>query len=384
MRFTTGALGWLTTIICVVPLYAFVVVLCRISHPLSFLLAAFSAAGGTAFLLAAIKRKVYIGADYVQITTLTKSIYLKLEDILGYTTEFESRSLAYFLVPRDNPQTRVHISDQLGNSVELTTWIRSHLTDQTSKLAKAAKEVILKDSRYGSSREKRQRFLRRAGNAALIFNITTPIIALLTVFFQAHLGAGILVIPLFPIVGTALVLLSKGLVEFRFTPQPPHKSLAMGYTFAPILFLPVPFIHYPNFTNNGLAPVFIPTALLLATIILIISGRSFWGKPNSNPSLVVVIFSSFVLAYSSIRCLNCYLDRAILKDVALTVNGKVPTSNERGSISYTVYFLTPNAIDLREMDVQSNRFPYLKEGDTMHVILHPGAFGIPWYELAKQ
>ena len=333
-------------------------------------------------LLSAIKREVYIGPDYVRITTLTKSIYLKFEDILGYTTRLESRSLTYYIIPTDNPQTWIRISGQVGDPGELTTWIKNHLTDQTWKLART--EEVLKDSRYGSSRKKRQRFLRRADRTALIFNVAIPVLALLTVFFQAHLGAGLLVIPLFPIAGIALVLLFKGLVEFHFTPLPPHRSLGLGLVSAPLFFLLTACIHYPHFSNKGLAPVFIPMALLLTAVMLTVSGRSFWVKPNSYPSLLVVIYASCLMAYGSIRYLNCYLDRARPKDVSLTINGKAARPDKRGTLYYAVSFQTPNAIDLGETEVSLARFSSLREGDTMHVMQRPGAFGISWFELGNQ
>lgn len=140
--------------------------------------------------------------------------------------------------------------------------------------------------------------------------------------------------------------------------------------------------------------------LLLVSVVLSAAAGAWllavFSGPTNEPPLLPVILITVLMIYpsvcNSINAINVAADRTVTGVTVANVTQtrteeRIFSAGKTGTIFEDIRYVTvaENAIVPAdtELKVSEELYPRLQPGDQVEIILHPGALGMPWIEVAS-
>ena len=318
---------------------------------------------------------VTVDDDAVRVRGALGKRELPVGEIDGYRYGDKNR----FYLVRKNGRGFI-IPDYLSQRDELIEWIRSRYGDVDARERAAETKELLQDERYGATEEDRKATLKKARTIAWICN---PASVVLSVFLLWLPGDGSMFYLLYAIPWVAILLTwrSNGMIRLSARKSTPHPTLLYAMLF-PAVFLgigtPIRF-HFYGFPAHAWSVAAL--AVLAAAVLAGITLRETIALEKQKLLTVILLviiagFYGFGVAASS----NCLLDRSIPQTLDATVVWKKVKHGK--TTSYDLE-LSPwgRYTDGNTVTVSRDFFYRVHRNDTLHILLSPGKWGLPWYRV---
>jgi len=352
------------------------VVVARQLWPMLFLAAIL---GGLGFLFYRMAAKTALTIDETSITVCngftTRSVLL--DEVAGWRSGDKNSIL---LVLKSGEKS-VTIPGMLEQRKEVQAWVEERFTDIAAQLAQEVTEEVLHDERYGLTEEDRARRLKQARKMAAYGTVISPLL-LLGVFIDSRPNNFLMVLSL--AIPTAAVLLTgyyKGILRLYTSKSKPYPSLVYAAFIATGAAIFAVFSGYNIYVFDGAAWQLLLILSIVVTVVwAAISRTAATGEKNLFAIYAGMLLLAGVYSYSALLFSNCAYDHNREAIMRVAVDGKHSSSGK-----YTNYYLDLSAWghygDGNSVKVSYSFYRQMHAGDSVNVYLHPGKWGIPWYEV---
>lgn len=130
-------------------------------------------------------------------------------------------------------------------------------------------------------------------------------------------------------------------------------------------------------------PKIITPALVITVVMLALVA---WSAPKMSSNLArLAVMSLFFAIYaaSTLAITNVYFDKAAPNDVVLEVSGKFSRDSRSGTHYYLLVLPWGTTKPAQEVNVNAEFYQFIQPGQEVCIHNHPGALGLPWYEVAE-
>jgi len=338
--------------------------------PLSIGMIAYMVVG----LLDTIKGKVIISSDTVSIRSTFINRDLEFDKIKGFKVE---QNYIYIL-PNTTTKKRIKISTYIGNSGELTTWLRSKFPDLHQVNKEKENAEILDNFEYGRNTKERSFQLHQAKKIAKVLNWAGGLIFAWTLFKPEPYLYAILASISLPIIATFIVIYYKGLIRINEEKGSASPTVIVAVLITSCGLLLRALLDYNIFDYSN---IWIPSIIIGITMIsLVVFGtREFKFKNIRDYFSVLFLTICFVcFGYGSIVTLNCIYDESVPQTYYSKVLDKHISS---GKIkTYHITLATwGSQTENDDVSVTEELYDNLEIDDNVNIYLKKGRFEIPWF-----
>jgi len=340
---------------------------------LVLLLPVILAAGSVLIIVNLVKRKVVINDQNVLCVNVFLTRGLDFTKIKGCRVGQKT----IYIEPLSPDDHRIVIGsyNDLDGSEELTRWIKDHFKDLDSTDFGREQEVLLQNSRLGSTEVDRQKSLKKSKGIALAYNIFGSGLGIALLFPNDKLS--IIILLVLPIVGVMIMLLSKGVIKFvSDSKRSPYPYIAPGAALSGFALLLRSLNDYTLFRFNNLwLPAFIISGILF--VLIYIRGidksvKPVWGQ------VIFMLILALLYGLGSTRQLNCAFDNSRQMIYEATVLGHRIYHGKSNSYYLTLSPWGPRE-NKEEAEVRKGLYNNIAIGDTVEVNFRQGLFHIPWF-----
>ena len=320
--------------------------------------------------------KITIEEDSIYQRTIIGSRRLAFENIKGYR---DNNSIIE-IEPINSSQKKIKIASYYENRNVLRTWLKENFEDLNLLEKNQEKEEILRDDKYGWTKERRKEKLNKAKTIARIYNTIGAICGLMTLFYPNPYTLIISLSIILPIIGLFIIKQSDGMIRFVGRNNSAYISLEIGLflTIIALILRALLDFNIYDYTNIWLPAIVISLGYIL---ILFVGNKEFaFIKIADYFNNLVLIIMLFGYGYSTTVLTNSLFDNTTPTYFNTTVVNKQISSSK--IIIYYFYLKSwgPNKIRSK-MSVSKFDYKSFSPGDEITITLHNGLFDIPWYEV---
>lgn len=345
--------------------------------PLLFLAIPLAALGWFFFQVAA-RQSVLIDDQSLTVTNTLNSRSALLDEIEGFRSG-QKNALLLDLKSGGRPLT---IPGTIERRQELLDWVKERYPNIDARRAQEVTEEVLQDQRYGLTEEEREMRLQQARNIAKYATAAASFFVLWVVMAPRPFNLLMLILLAVPLAAVGLTWYYKGLLRLYFSKSKPYPSLIMAVIFADVAAF-MAILHYHIYLyEQPLWTLLLAVTAAVTLVWVMACSRAAAGEKNSFVLYLGLLLIAAVYSYNALLFTNCAYDKNKPETWTVGVDGK-----HRSSGKYTTYWidLTPWGRFTDGMDVKvSDAFYHsVSSGDSVTIELHPGKWGIPWYEVAE-
>jgi len=323
------------------------------------------------------KRRVVIDANGILCISLFSTRRLDFTNIKGCRIGQKRIRLKPL---SDNDRTVIigNYSD-LRNADELATWIKSRFQDLDAIDLANHRQELAKDTRLGATEAERQKYLAKAKDLAIVYNVWGLIAGIALGFIKGVVASGLLMAC--PFLGIGLMLSSRGTIKFvSSSTVSAYPFVLLGMAIPCFMVLMKSLIEYTLFQYSHL---WLP-ALGISTIFFV----SLY-IPGVNKSVLTIraqiltmLIPSLLYGFGSATLINCALDPNKPVVYPATVLGS-QIQHDRGDTYYLDLSPWGPRKDEQQVKVKRDLYHAVAEGDSVNVNLRPGLLHIPWYTVSR-
>ena len=328
------------------------------------------------FAMYIIKRRVIVSDEEIIVKGAfgTKQAYIN--DIKG----IRSNGKAIFIYRVAGGKITINDYDAIGKSEELIQWLKSNLRDLDNEEYEEEKAVILQDSDLGFTQEERETKLKRVSILALVYSGIVFVLMLVSIFFpKSNLVLSITVL-VFPLIGIALMALSRGLIRLNLKKGSAYPSIFLGLFFACIALIIQAFIGTKILDFSKVwTPVIVCTIILIGILSLIILKQA---NPTIKGQILPVLLISTVFSFGAVQQINREFDGSKPQVFSASVTDQYIKRGKSTTYHIVItgwqYHQTPD-----DITVSSDFYDQTPVGSKVKVNLKPGKLHIPWYYISQ-
>jgi hypothetical protein len=334
---------------------------------------------GLGFLFYRMASKTHTTIDEYSITVCngftTRSILL--DEISG----FRRGDKEGIVLVRKNGEKPLSIPGTVERRSELLDWMKERFPDINAQLAREVTEEVLHDERYGLTEEDRARRLTQARKLMLYSAIVVPLFFGWALISQQPPKLLVLILLAFPFVGVWLTWYYKGILRLYMSKAKPYPTLLMTVFIAELAAFVAVMRGFSIYLFDGRVWGLLAA---LSVVVLLIWAAACRAAMGGEKNLFAVFAGMLILAglysYNALIFSNCAYDRQQSTILRVGIDGKHSTHGKT-----TSYFLELSPwgrfTDGKNVPVSYSLYHATRTGDSVNVYLHPGKWGIPWYEV---
>jgi hypothetical protein len=326
--------------------------------------------------ISAIKSKVTLFADRIEIAGLTSQKMLLLSQIRGWRIMPTTPS-TLVLQPREEHLRPIKTGLLFPVDNEFSDWL-DKLPSLDAEETSASLDDIEKNSDFGNTPLERSETLRRAQGQSKGLTLF-GILALLWGFFYPHPYAlAVASLSMLPWIGVAMVVRSNGILRIDQRRNDAHPTVAYAVIFPPLVLLLRAVLDFNVIWSIRLALVSfaIGTALTAAELVADSATRKMKGTS------VVLFLISLVYGYGVTVEANALLDHSPGTIYATAVQDKYVDNGKHISYNLKLAPWGPKT-GQTELEVGKRTYTAIQPGDVVSIELQPGALGVNWYYLTS-
>jgi len=344
-----------------------------------FIVAAFAL--GVSFLLYHSASRLLLTIDEYSITLYngftTKSVLL--DEIGG----FRPGDKDALVLVRKSGERALTIPGTMEQRSELRDWLKERYPDINAQLAREVTEEVLHEERYGLTEEDRARRLTQARKIMLYSAFVAPLFIGWVLIRPQPFKLLMLILLTVPLAAVWLTWSYKGILRLYMSKTRPYPTLAMAVFFTEAAAFVAVFREYNIYLINER---FWGLVLGVTIFVLLVWAMACRGAAAGEKNLFAVYAGMLLLggvySYCAVLFVNCEYDHQRGVITRVSVDGK----HVSGGKMKTYYLnLSPWGRFADENDARvSQSFYYsVSTGDSVNVYLHPGEWGVPWYEVYR-
>lgn len=282
---------------------------------------------------------------------------------------------------RKNGEKSLSIPGTVERRAELLDWLKERFPDINAQAALEVTEEVLHDERYGLTEEDRKRRLSQARKLMIYSAFVVPIFFAWALISQRPPNLVIWILMAFPLLAIWLTWSYKGILRLYVSKGKPYPTLLMVVIIAELAaFLSV----MRGFNIYSFDGRFWAATLGLSVVVLLVWAAACRAAMAGEKNLFAVYVGMLILAglysYNALIFSNCTFDHQRSEISRVGIDGK--HINHGKSTTYTLE-LSPwgRFSDGKNVLVPWSFYRSVQTGDSVNVYLHPGKWGIAWYEV---
>jgi hypothetical protein len=305
----------------------------------------------------------------------TKSVLL--DEIAG----FRSGTKEGLVLVKKSGEKPLTLPGNIERRSELRDWVKERYPDIDAKLAEEVTEEVLHNERYGLTEEDRGFRLKQARRIAGAGWIVAGALFVLLFIAQWAFEWLILLALVFPLAAVYLTWYYKGILRLYTTRAKPYPSLGWSVFIAEVAAWIVTDKLYSIYFMDGR---FWGIVVALSVAVMLVWSAAcrvaVAGEKYAFAIYCGLLLAAGLYSYTALVFTNCAYDHQRAETFRVEISGKHLTGGRR-----TSYYLelSPWGSYTNGSDYIVSRRAYqsVKIGDSVRVYLHPGKWGIPWYDV---
>jgi len=329
------------------------------------------------FITDVIKRKVVI-ADYsIKRVNVFSTREIAFDAIKGCRIADK----VIFIEPIDSNTSTIAISNyfELENSDSLKQWFKENFEDQDKIDLENERNSALQNKAFGDTETERSATLKNVKNISWAYNIIAFVFGFAAVFIEGN--ASIIFLLLYPILGIAIMIFSKGTMKFLSNFKRSIYGFTLGGIFIPGFFLMIKSLfEYDILKYDNL---WLPFLLISAMFFFILYRTGINSAIASiRTQVIIMLIVSLIYGFGSTRIINCSFDESSPKSINTTVDSKWIEYNkgEHYHLRISSWDSDPKP---KDCEVRRSTFDRYESGNTIEVYVKPGLLHIPWFYIKK-
>jgi len=334
-------------------------------------------AGAWCFLREITRFSVVVDEQSLTVVRAFTSRSELLDDIAGYRSG-NKNAILLELKRGGRPLT---VPGSIGQRDEMVEWLREKFPDIDAQRADAVQEEVIHDERFGLTEEDRKRRLLRAWKLMAYSTLVTLFFIAWVIVYPHPFEPMMLIFLGVPLVAVWLTWYYKGLLRLYFSKTRPFPTLLVAVVVSEFAAFFALLWNYNIYSFVGRSWELVLGA---AVVVAIVWAMACWTATAGEKNLFAIYGGLLLVAslygYDAIVFANCAYDR---QPAVIWRVGVKDKHVSRGR-STTYYVRTSHWGKFRignSVQVSSSFYRSVAEGDSINVYLHPGIWGIPWYEL---
>lgn len=323
---------------------------------------------------ARIKRyRIEIRPDRIRYYSAWSFRELNLTDIAGYRILPTQYVATLLIVPSDKRHRKISTALCYERKEEMLAWISEHLTDLNRQEVASELTEIVTDTSFGFTKDERLARLAVAKRYVLLLNIAGGGATAWAFFFPRPYDVVIGTLIALPVIGLALVAFFHGLVRLDGKPKSAYPNVGSALILPPVILTLRAFLDWHLLSWSDTWPTLVVLTAVVVVLVLIGArdARRRWA-------LVGTFICSGLYVYGTATYLNCRHDRSEPFVYESTVRDRHISKGKHTSYHITLApFIDENSS--RDIDVPSETYERLREGDQVQVGVFEGALGISWF-----
>jgi len=334
---------------------------------------------GFGFLFYRMASKQQITIDEYSITVCngftTNSILL--DEVSG----FRRGDKEGIVLVRKNREKPLSIPGTVERKKELLDWLMERFPDINAQAAAGVTAEVLHDERYGLTEEDRSRRLSQARKLTLYSAFVVPVFFVWAFLSQRPPNLVIWILMALPMMAVWLTWSYKGILRLYMSKAKPYPTLVMAVFISELAAVLVVMRGYNIYLFDGR---FWAVTLGLSVVVLLGWAAACRAAMIGEKNLFVLYLGMFILAglysFNVLIFSNCVFDRQPAEISRAGIDGK--HINHGKTTTYTLE-LSPwgRFTDGKNVQVPWSVYHSVQRGDSVNVYLHPGKWGIAWYEV---
>lgn len=334
---------------------------------------------GLFFIGEAVRFRLVVDDQSLTVTHVFSSRSVLLDEIAGY----RKGSKGTIWLDLKSGGRALTVSNSMERQEEFLQWLKERYPDRDVQLALEIKEEVLHDERFGGTEEERAAKLARA-RKLMIYFMFAPTLLLWVAIKPQPFRLLMVTLLAIPVLAVWLTWYYKGILQVFIYTQRPYPSLLFGIIGVEVAALVAIIRVYNIYLFDGHSwLLLIACSVILAFAWAVACRAALAGKKNRVVAYGGMLLLAGIYSYNALVFFNCSYDTHSPEKWIVGIDRK-HVQHGRNS-SYWLH-LSPwgryqNGMSL---SVESSFYRSVSTGDTVDVLLHPGQFGIQWYEITKE
>jgi len=327
---------------------------------------------GVYCILSALRSRVVLFADRIEVKELTRTFALNRDDIRGWRS-LPTSPPAFVFVPRDDSHRTIKVAWIFRQDPEFAEWVYT-LPCLDDEDRRKSKSEIRNDNRYGATPGDRMKTLARSRRTARVLAVLSSLALLWGFLYPRPYELVIAILAVLPWLGLEVVRRSGGLLTIDAPRNDPHPTVAFTYLGPSLVLLLRAVMDY------NIIPTFVlvwltigPGALLFFSAIAV--DRTVRAKRGLTVSLLAL---SLVYGYGVAIEANGLLDRSAGTNFTTKVEDKRIVRGRTTTYELALAHWGPKTKTNR-LRVGRPTYDYIQRGDVVFITLQHGALGLNWY-----
>lgn len=330
------------------------------------------------FGLEAIRFRLVIDGDSLTVTHVFSSRSVLLDEIAGYRTG----SKGTVWLDLKSGARALTISNSMERQEEFLEWLRERYPDIDAERAREVKSEVLHDERFGDTEEERAGRLKKAWRL-MFYSALTPSLLIWVLIKPQPIRLLMMILLAIPILAVWLTWYYKGILRLFVSNRHPYPSLMIAIIGAAVLALIAVSRVYDIYLFSDHDWFLIAGCAIALTLLWAVVCRAAIPA-DKNP---IVFFGGMLLiagvySYSALLFVNCAYDAGTPEKWKVGVDRKHAAHGK--STTYYLKLSPWGRYDAGKAVIVDHRFyDSVAVGDSVDVLIHPGACGISWYEVTS-
>lgn len=314
--------------------------------------------------------------DRLQIAGAFSTRIVRFADYEGFRTYSHQGTTYVKFIPKSGTGKKLRYGLNMRDKDRLLDALRMALIDLDARDARRDLEGILADESLGADPGQRAIRLERARKAVKALSALSMAVSLWAFFFPRPYEAALWGLMLVPFLAIAYGRFFPGLVRFDAPKKGVYPSVGIP------IFIPVIMLAFRSFFDWNMLE-WSSFWASFAVVSVVFAGTLLMQFPETRrkPSFAALaLFLGATFGYGASIGLNGILDRGIPKTYRAAVKGKRVSHGKHTSYYLALSPWGPRT-ETKDVDVSSRLHDAARVGDSVDVLVQPGALGIPWFFL---
>lgn len=310
---------------------------------------------------------------------------LLIADIEGYGIK---RSKLY-LKPKNESGKAIYLNDFtfFTNHGGISGWLKMNCKNLDAEQYHARVDEVLNDTTLGNTSNERLAVLKKAKWLCSWFNYTGAAICIWVFIYPRPYDYAILTGMIYPLLMVAVFYLKKDTITLNGSRVKAVKP-SLYPSLSTALFMPLVGLSVRAFVDYKLVrltDVFLPALIMIIILGVVFYSILMGAKEKVQSSTTTRVYAAiFVVAYSFIApmIVNCNFDYGKPNVYPAKIISQAIYENPKPVI-YNLTLTKWGPSEGGDIEVSKSLYEQVKKGDTVHVIVKPGLFKMPWFYIAR-
>jgi len=325
-------------------------------------------------LIMVFRSRLAVTADRFILLNFIREKEMLFDDIAGFRKDNAGNLL---LVPKDATRKNLGVASHFGGFDALIIQVASRWENLDAKEYAAEEERILSNRELGETRDHVKARLGFVRGLAWTLNAVAVIASLYGAFYPRPYTVVITALFIVPVAALVVSYVTRGMVTLNDEKNSPLPDVLTAF-FIPLMILSLRGLLDWNFIPGGRLLFLIALCSVVLTAAVMFSRK---GKSRKKWEILVVLPVMVMCSLGAVVLPNCLLDGSAPVVYRRSVQSKEITHGK--ATRYYLNVASWGDYDERQLSVHRELYEFVREGDTVTIMLRPGALGIPWYDVSR-